>query len=252
MLESPENWVVYEIMMVDGIGGSLQALIPLGSPALDRSSRLLSTNKTLSLPVGTTYLPAGTFTLPVGTTYLLVVTIYYKIPNNGVHHWEDTRQYFFKAEINNTSPGKVYSDKKIISVVRVVVKRKWGYGFLSSIMVRRSDKQEYTFSYADLPRLNLNDIEDMYLLKVQDKMHHLLSDDEKDFNNALLLFIRRTIIKNRVEDLQLGVESYKRTVNLTKPKLYFDGIDEKIPYTMSGLDKGVVYLNKYNRRSLMK
>ncbi|GKG51470.1 hypothetical protein Tco_0541854, partial [Tanacetum coccineum] len=37
---------------------------------------------TLSLPVGTTYLPARTFTLPVGTTYLLVVTIYYKIPNN--------------------------------------------------------------------------------------------------------------------------------------------------------------------------
>ncbi|GJZ56666.1 hypothetical protein Tco_0612160, partial [Tanacetum coccineum] len=37
---------------------------------------------TLSLPVGTTYLPAGTFTLPVGTTYLLVVTIYYNIPNN--------------------------------------------------------------------------------------------------------------------------------------------------------------------------
>ncbi|GKD60062.1 hypothetical protein Tco_1297571 [Tanacetum coccineum] len=150
---------------------------------------------------------------------------------NGIHHWEYARQDFFKAEINNISLVKVYSDKKIISVVRVVVKRKWGYGFLSSIVVRRSDKQEYTFSYADLPRLNLNDIEDVYLLKVQDKMHHLLSDDEKDFNNVLLLFIPRTVIKNRVEDLQLGVKSYQQTLNLTKPKLYFDGINEKIPYT---------------------
>ncbi|GKA91875.1 hypothetical protein Tco_0813800 [Tanacetum coccineum] len=71
-------------------------------------------------------------------------------------------------------------------------------------------------------------------------MHHLPLDDEKDFNNALLLFIRRTIIKNIVEDLQLGVKSYQRTLNLTKPKLYFDGIDEKIPYTMIGIEKGAL------------
>ncbi|GKE27050.1 hypothetical protein Tco_1442434, partial [Tanacetum coccineum] len=42
---------------------------------------------------------------------------------NGIHQWEDERQEFFKAEINNKSSGKVYSDKKIISVVRVVMKR---------------------------------------------------------------------------------------------------------------------------------
>ncbi|GKF71870.1 hypothetical protein Tco_0207984, partial [Tanacetum coccineum] len=36
-----------------------------------------------------------------------------------------------------------------------------------------SDKKEYEFSYANLPRLSLNDVEDMYLLKVQDKLHHL-------------------------------------------------------------------------------
>ncbi|GJX15551.1 hypothetical protein Tco_0216383 [Tanacetum coccineum] len=127
----------------------------------------------------------------------------------------------------NNDEGDVTEEKYTTSLTKhyaascksygLVVKRKWGYGFLSSIMVRISDKQEYTFSYADLPRLNLNDIEDMYLLKVQDKMHHLPSDDEKDFNNALLLFIRRTI-----------------------------------PYTMTGTEKRVVYLNKYNRRSLMK
>ncbi|GJT29525.1 hypothetical protein Tco_0909800 [Tanacetum coccineum] len=69
-------------------------------------------------------------------------------------------------------------------------------------LVDLSTKEKYTTSltkhYAaryhiqDLPRLSLNDIEDMYLLKVQDNMHHLPSEDEKDFNNALLLFIRRT------------------------------------------------------------
>ncbi|GKC86309.1 hypothetical protein Tco_1142026 [Tanacetum coccineum] len=150
--------------------------------------------------------------------------------------------YFSTEEKYTTSLTKHYAARYHIQ----------GYGFLSSIVVRISDKQEYTFSYADLPRLSLNDIEDMYLLKVQDKTHHLHSEDERDFNNALLLFIQRTVIKNKVEDLQLGVESYQRTINLTKPKLYFEGIDENIPYTMTRTEKGVVYLNKYNRRSMMK
>ncbi|GJX34686.1 hypothetical protein Tco_0246243, partial [Tanacetum coccineum] len=75
---------------------------------------------------------------------------------------------------------------------------------------------------------------------------------EKYFNNALLLFIRRTVLQNRVEELQLGVESYQRTLNLTKPKLYFEGIIDKIPNKMYETEKGVVYLNQHNHRSLMK
>nr|GEX78784.1 hypothetical protein [Tanacetum cinerariifolium] len=60
-------------------------------------------------------------------------------------------------------------------------------------------------------------------------MHHLPLEDERGFNNALLLYIRRNVIKNRVEDLQLEVESYQRTINHTKLKLCFEGINEKIP-----------------------
>ncbi|GJW07731.1 hypothetical protein Tco_1570154 [Tanacetum coccineum] len=60
---------------------------------------------------------------------------------NGIHHWEDEKQDFFKAEINNRTPGNVYSDKKIISLVKVIVKRKWGYGFLSSIVNDKDNKK---------------------------------------------------------------------------------------------------------------
>ncbi|GKE10525.1 hypothetical protein Tco_1414076 [Tanacetum coccineum] len=76
-------------------------------------------------------------------------------------------------DMGNRSLEKVYSDKRIIFVVRFIVKKKWRYGFLTLFLVRRSNKKEYQFSYAHLPRLSLNDIEDMYLLKVQDKLHHL-------------------------------------------------------------------------------
>nr|GEV33638.1 retrovirus-related Pol polyprotein from transposon TNT 1-94 [Tanacetum cinerariifolium] len=92
-----------------------------------------------------------------------------------------------------------------------------------ALNVRRSDDKEYEFSYADLPRLSVNDVKDI-----------------------------RRVIKNRVEDIQLRVESYQRTLNLTKPTMFFKGIDQKIPFTMTIMHKGVMYLNQYNIKSLMK
>ncbi|GJW10584.1 hypothetical protein Tco_1576411 [Tanacetum coccineum] len=68
----------------------------------------------------------------------------------------------------------------------------------------------------DLPRLSVNDVKDMYLLQVQDKPHHLLLEFVKDFSNALFMFIRRIVIKNMVEDIQLGVESYLLALILYK------------------------------------
>ncbi|GKE90038.1 hypothetical protein Tco_1567513, partial [Tanacetum coccineum] len=78
---------------------------------------------------------------------------------------EDTID-FFKARMSAVTEGNVYSDLRIKTVVRVVVKKKWVYDFLTSIVVRRFDDQEYEFSYADLPRLSVNHVEDMYLLQV--------------------------------------------------------------------------------------
>ncbi|GJX23019.1 hypothetical protein Tco_0227464 [Tanacetum coccineum] len=121
-----------------------------------------------------------------------------------------------------------------------------------ALNVRRSNDKEYEFSYADLPRLSLNDVEDMYLFQVQDTLHHLLLKFVKDINNALLLFIRRVMIQNRVDDIQLRVESYQQTLNLTKPMMFFEEIDQKIPFTMSGTHKGVMYLNQHNIKYFMK
>ncbi|GKA45025.1 hypothetical protein Tco_0737821 [Tanacetum coccineum] len=62
---------------------------------------------------------------------------------------------------------------------------------IADLEVRRSDDKEYEFSYADLPRLSLNNVEDMCFLQVQDKLHHLPLEFVKHFNNALLLSIKR-------------------------------------------------------------
>ncbi|GJU32596.1 hypothetical protein Tco_1176185 [Tanacetum coccineum] len=121
----------------------------------------------------------------------------------------------------------------------------------------RSFERHMSKSSKTYPRFYNNDFYYLAYLSTEEKYttsltKHYVASDEKDFNKALLLFIQITIIKNRVEDLQLGVDSYQWNLNLTKPKHYFDGIDENIPYIMTGIEKGVVYLNKYNRRSLIK
>ncbi|GJT59416.1 hypothetical protein Tco_1002949 [Tanacetum coccineum] len=53
---------------------------------------------------------------------------------------------------------------KILRVVRVKVDKKFVYGYLKEIVVRRADRQLYTFKEGDFINLYLNDIEDMLLL----------------------------------------------------------------------------------------
>nr|GEU72994.1 hypothetical protein CTI12_AA475510 [Tanacetum cinerariifolium] len=52
--------------------------------------------------------------------------------------------------------------------------KTYGYRYLKEIMVKRADLKEYTFAEADFPRMNKNNIEDLYLLKIQDKVHNLV------------------------------------------------------------------------------
>ncbi|GJY67167.1 hypothetical protein Tco_0469405 [Tanacetum coccineum] len=93
------------------------------------------------------------------------------------------------------------------------------------VTARRADWQEYSFKEGDFSRLHLNDIKNMLLLHVQNKIFNLLGDDIVDLINALRMFTRSVIIKKRVKDVQLGVESYQKKLNNPhKPQKEFPGI----------------------------
>ncbi|GJV33531.1 hypothetical protein Tco_1393931 [Tanacetum coccineum] len=79
--------------------------------------------------------------------------------------------------------------------------------------------------------MNQNNIEDLYVLKIQDNMHNIDGVGEYDLINALLLYIRRIMIKKRVKDTHLGVESYQTKPNLTKPQFSMKDLHFKQPYT---------------------
>nr|GFA62273.1 hypothetical protein [Tanacetum cinerariifolium] len=72
----------------------------------------------------------------------------------------------------------------------------------------------------DLKRLRIQYIEDMLLLLVQGKLSNLTVEERFAFNVSLRMFTRSIVIQWRVEDLQLGVESYQKRLDLTKPDTY--------------------------------
>ncbi|GJW94479.1 hypothetical protein Tco_0174151 [Tanacetum coccineum] len=143
----------------------------------------------------------------------------------GICHWGPKRQLFYRARHKQVSDHKVYSRMKILSVIRLSVDKQFSYGYLKEIVVRCANQKEYTFNEADCARLYLNDIEDMYLLYAQQKLHHLTRDKQTDLVTALCFFIRRIVLKKRVEDVQLGLESYQTKLNITRPQ----SLDKKRP-----------------------
>ncbi|GJX13580.1 hypothetical protein Tco_0205338 [Tanacetum coccineum] len=70
-------------------------------------------------------------------------------------------------------------------------------------------------SESDFKNLHPNDFEDMYLLHLQGKLNHLSESDKVNIFNPVNLWIRNVVIRKRVEDLQLGIESYQTKLNLT-------------------------------------
>ncbi|GJW93849.1 hypothetical protein Tco_0173521 [Tanacetum coccineum] len=126
------------------------------------------------------------------------------------------------------------------------------YGHLEEIVVKRADRQLYKFKEGDFVDLYLNDIEDILLLAVQHKLFHLTDSDIIDFIVALRMFTRSLVIKKRVEDLQLGVESYQKKLNITPPQQTFLEMEFKELYTPSHKPPGVIYEDLTKQKRVMR
>ncbi|GJZ86324.1 hypothetical protein Tco_0657934 [Tanacetum coccineum] len=114
------------------------------------------------------------------------------------------------------------------------------------------DQTLHIFKEGDFPRLNLRDIEDLLLLLVQKKLFNLEKGVIFDLNVALRMFTRRIVILKRVEDLQLGVESYQKKLNITKPETFRSGISKLTPYTAYKNPQGIIYQDKLKRNMLIR
>ncbi|GKA74967.1 hypothetical protein Tco_0781345, partial [Tanacetum coccineum] len=89
-----------------------------------------------------------------------------------------------------------------------------------------SIQKDVSISKKRLPNLRIQDIEDMLLLLV--------------------------VVIPRLEDLQLGVESYQKKLNLTKPDTYRSNLRRQDAYTPYSDPRGFIYENKDKKNRLMR
>nr|GFA65645.1 hypothetical protein [Tanacetum cinerariifolium] len=123
---------------------------------------------------------------------------------------------------------------------------------LDWITVRRDDDKLYTFKEGDFNRLRIQDIKDMLLLLVQGKLTNLTVEECLAFNVSLRMFTKSIVIQRHVEDLQLGVESYQKKLNLTKPDTYRSDLKIREAYTAYSNPRGFIYQNKDKKNRLMR
>ncbi|GKA45760.1 hypothetical protein Tco_0738556 [Tanacetum coccineum] len=132
-----------------------------------------------------------------------------KIPRST---WSEAQRFYGYATNMETSKD-VYSKHRIITVTSLKIMEFFGYKHLEEITVQRQDDKLYKFREGDFKRLSRKDIKDMLLLLVlllfvHGKLTNLSINERFTLNVALRMYTRRIVIQERVEDLQLAVESY--------------------------------------------
>nr|GEY59283.1 hypothetical protein [Tanacetum cinerariifolium] len=140
----------------------------------------------------------------------------------GISHWGRKRQQFYGFAVNRESARDVYSKRRIIAVTELKIVEWHNYKHLDWITVRRDDDKLYKLKEGDFKRLRIQDIEDII------------------------------VIQRRVEDLQLGVESYQKKLNLTKPDMYRSDLKRKEAYIAYSNPRGFIYQNKDKKNRLMR
>ncbi|GKD35552.1 hypothetical protein Tco_1251061 [Tanacetum coccineum] len=68
-----------------------------------------------------------------------------------------------------------------------------------------------------------------------------------------MMFIRSSVIWERVHDSQLGIESYQQKINLTAPTITFPGIKEyDVFFIVYKPVHGIIYTNSKKEKSVMR
>ncbi|GJW78570.1 hypothetical protein Tco_0140252 [Tanacetum coccineum] len=152
-----------------------------------------------------------------------IKVVYDKHAYWGTYHWGPKHQKFYGYASNMETSKDVYSRHMIIAVTSLKIMKWFGYNHLEDIIVRRQDDQLYKFREGDFKRLCRQDIEDMLLLLVQDKLTNLNLE-----------------------------ERYQKKLNLKKPDTYHLNLRRMTPYTAYPVIQGIIYEDEMNRNRLMR
>ncbi|GJR83009.1 hypothetical protein Tco_0153794 [Tanacetum coccineum] len=136
-------------------------------------------------------------------------------------------KFYIDRHDSSSRRKDVRTHMRILSVVRIKAYSRYGYDYLSEIVLRRADFQEYTIAEKDFKNLYPSDFEDLNLLLLQGHLDHL-------------------------PDFQLGIERYKTQLNLTKPGWDATSYEFKHDYTIIESARVVVFPVDNNDRKIMR
>nr|GFA41441.1 hypothetical protein [Tanacetum cinerariifolium] len=140
-----------------------------------------------------------------------------KVVDYGHIKW--IKDLFYGFALKRESARDVYSKRRIIPVTELQIVEWHDYKHLDWITVRKLTNLTVVECFA--------------------------------FNVSLRMFTRSIVIQRRVEDLQLGFESYQKKLNLTKPDTYKTDLKRKEAYTAYSNTRGFIYQNKDKQNRLM-
>nr|GEV38784.1 hypothetical protein [Tanacetum cinerariifolium] len=141
---------------------------------------------------------------------------------------------------------------RILSIVRIEVFSMYGYDYMKKIVLRRADLNEHVIAERDFKYLYPSNFEDLYLLNLQGHLNHLSPKDKNILTIVVNQWTRHLVIRQRVEDFQLGIESYQTQLNLTKPQWDATGFEYKHDYTVIDSLKAVMFRDKYRVQMMMR
>ncbi|GJW54891.1 hypothetical protein Tco_0098976 [Tanacetum coccineum] len=144
----------------------------------------------------------------------------------------------------------VYSNSKIIQVIKTYWELGHEHKFITEIVARRASECIVSITEPDYKNLNKNDIEDMYLLIMNGKVPDYV---EIGLLWSLSVFIRSSVIWERVHDFQLRIESYQQKVNLIAPTISFLGIEKNKMFSIIyERVHGIIYKNSKKEKRVMR
>ncbi|GJV42058.1 hypothetical protein Tco_1420498 [Tanacetum coccineum] len=107
----------------------------------------------------------------------------------GIFDWWFNRQKFYIDRHDSPSHQKdVRTHMRILSVVKIKTYSRYGYDYLSEIVLQRADFQEHMIAEKDFKNLYPSDFEDLNLLLLQGHLNHLPVLDKWMLSTAVKLW----------------------------------------------------------------
>ncbi|GJZ79868.1 retrovirus-related pol polyprotein from transposon TNT 1-94 [Tanacetum coccineum] len=145
----------------------------------------------------------------------------------GVEHWKNphAKIFYIRKQKEPRKPKEViYSNSKIIQVIKTYWELVHEHKFITKIVARRANECIVSITKPDYKNLNKNDIEDI-----------------------------SSVIWERVHDFQIGIESYQQKVNLTAPTISFPGVEKHKMFSIIYEPvHGIIYKNSKKEKRVMR